>query len=161
MIERPPFASHVPAPEQMPSRGKGPLVIRSLIGVGLIVAVGEILQALPRQPSPPPPPPTCKTDWSKCTDNRDLMDNNKAMGDASYQCKVAAAELARYGTPEFSRVPFSTFYIGSDYITTGIAKLVDKGARFQNGFGAMQHMRVTCTFDLRENKVTDVFALPN
>lgn len=162
MFDRPPFSDHVPAQGKLPSQGKGPLVIRSLIGVGLIVAVGEILQALPRQPSPPPPPPTCKTDWSKCTDNRDLMKNNDGIFSARWDCKSAATKLATYGTPEFPRYDaFGTFYKGSDYITTGIATLVETEAKFQNGFGAMAHMRVVCTFDLRANKVTDVFALPD
>jgi hypothetical protein len=105
-------------------------------------------------------PSACKADWSRCTDNSDLMNNNDGMYSARRQCKSAATDLATYGTPEFPWQAFIAFAKGSDYITTGITRLIETEAKFQNGFGAMRHMRVTCTFDLRHNKVTDVVALP-
>jgi len=36
------------------------------------------------------------------------------------------------------------------------AVAIEPDAQFQNGFGAMAHSRVTCTYDLRAGKVIDV-----
>lgn len=99
----------------------------------------------------------CKTDWSKCADNADMMNNYGGMFDARFSCKSAAAELAKYGTPEFPWLYFFTSYKpGNDYVTSGVAVLSEKGAKFQNGFGAMAHVQLVCEYDLLQKKVTNV-----
>jgi len=41
-----------------------------------------------------------------------------------------------------------------------VAILIDTDAQFQNGFGAMAHSRVDCTFDPRTKRVTDIKVTP-
>ena len=72
------------------------------------------------------------------------------------ECKQAANDRAKYGSPEWPWLAFSTFYKGNNYVTSGIAVAIERDAQFSNGFGAMVHSRVTCTYDLRAKRVTDV-----
>lgn len=94
----------------------------------------------------------CISDWTKCTDNADMVNNYKGWFDAQYDCKLEATNLAKFGTPEWPRLYFSNFYPGTDY-STGNVTLVEPKAKFQNGFGAMEHSRIYCRYDLRTKKV--------
>lgn len=99
----------------------------------------------------------CKSDWTKCADNAEIANHYSQWFDAQFACKQAAIKQARYGTPVFpSLYFFSQFYPGTGYVTTGTATLVEPDAQFQNGFGAMVHSRVTCTYDLRAERVVSV-----
>ena len=99
----------------------------------------------------------CKTDWRKCADNADLANNYDGMTEAQIRCKRAATSMAKYGTPEFPWVfYFSSYRPGIDYVPSGIAILIENKAKFQNGFGAMAHVKLICEFDLREKKVVNV-----
>lgn len=101
--------------------------------------------------------PSCKTNWTLCTDNADLENNYLVDSSAPFDCKQEAIQRAKYGDPKFPwAYPFSTFYTGDQYPKTGIAILVEKAAQYQNGFGAMVHTRVTCTYDLRAKKVLNI-----
>jgi len=104
-----------------------------------------------------PASPSCKSDWTKCADNAEIANHYSQWFDAQFACKQAAIKQARYGTPVFpSLYFFSQFYPGTGYVTTGTATLVEPDAQFQNGFGAMVHSRVTCTYDLRTERVITV-----
>ena len=108
-------------------------------------------------------PPTCKSDWTLCTDNADLM-NEYLMNDgrAFYDCKAEASKRAKYGDPKFPwPFYFATFHKGNQYPKTGIAILIENEAQFQNGFGAMVHSKVTCTYDLHAQRVLDISIASN
>jgi hypothetical protein len=88
-------------------------------------------------------------------DNSDLVNNYLPDHDAQIDCELEAQSRARYGDPKFpSR--FGTFLKGNDYPKTGIAILIENEAQFQNGFGAMVHSTVRCTYDLRAKRVLNV-----
>jgi hypothetical protein len=102
--------------------------------------------------------PSCKTDWTKCADNAELVNNYSRWFHAQFECRREAIQQALYGTPVWpSSLHFFSNYIpGNRYITTGTATLIEPDAQFQNGFGAMVHSTVTCTYDLRAEHVVRV-----
>jgi hypothetical protein len=105
--------------------------------------------------------PSCKANWTLCTDNADLV-NNYLESDhtAQVDCQIQAAQYAKYGDPKFPSFAFDTYHVGNDYVRTGIAALIEPNAQFQNGFGAMVHSEVTCTYDLRAKRVVDINIAP-
>ena len=106
-------------------------------------------------PKPPPPAPSCKSDFTKCADIRDMANNYGGWSHGEFECKWEADKLAKYGTPEWSWMTFTKFYNGNDP-ATGTATLIDDDVKFQNGFGAMVHSRVECQYDFRAKKVINV-----
>jgi hypothetical protein len=138
--------------------------------VGLLLIIGIIMaysnrnqtsnQATEQNPTAPPKPPTqtelCRSDWTQCADNERLVNNYSDWSTVQVACKTAANDRAKYGTPEWPWFPFGTFYKGGNYVTSGIAVAVEPDAQFSNGFGAKVHSRVTCTYDLRAKRVTQV-----
>ncbi|MGH9806371.1 MAG: hypothetical protein ACRD9W_03780 [Terriglobia bacterium] len=109
----------------------------------------------------PAPATDCKSDWTKCSDNEDLVNNYSDWTKVQVECKEEANSEAKYGTPEWPWLPFGSFLKGTDYSTSGIATAIEADAQFQNGFGAMVHSTVTCRYDLRAQKVLDVSILPH
>jgi hypothetical protein len=119
------------------------------------------------QPKPIPAPPTqkelCQKDWTRCTDNEDLVNNYSGWLKVQAECQVDATERAKYGSPDWGswlRPKFGVFLKGTDYITTGTAVAIDPDVKFQNGFGAMARSEVRCTYDLRARRVVDVVITP-
>jgi hypothetical protein len=103
----------------------------------------------------------CKSDWTRCIDNSDLVNNYLEDHSAQNDCKSEAVKRARYGDPKFPWLYyFDTFYKGDQYPKTGIAILIEKDAQYQNGFGAMVHSEVTCTYDLRAKRVLNIEISP-
>jgi hypothetical protein len=130
-----------------------------LLVVGLILYSG-VLSSTDKQPraaSPAavPATPSCKSDWTKCTDNSDMANNYGGWFDVKYDCKKQANDLAKYGTPEWPWLAFSSFYPGTNY-STGIVTVIEPDAKFQNGFSAMVRSRVVCEYDLRAKRVINV-----
>ena len=123
--------------------------------IGVLIAIGSMVPA-------PAPGPTqaaalsCKTDWTKCADNADMANNFKGWFDVKYDCWKQAADMAKYGTPEFpSLFYFSSFRPGTDF-STGKVTVIENDAKYQNGFGAMARSRVVCDYDLNTHKVINV-----
>lgn len=120
----------------------------------------------PATPAPPRAPTLeeiCKEDWHRCTDNAQLVNNWKGWALVQVKCKRAANELAKYGTPDWGGwlyPTFSTFQTGTDYVTSGVAVVIEKDVKFQNGYGAMVRSEARCTFDLRSDQVIDVVVTP-
>jgi hypothetical protein len=103
----------------------------------------------------------CKTDWAKCADNSEMANHFEGWTRAQDLCQRAANEQARYGTTTvWPWVAFGRFRRGTDYVNSGIAVLIERDAQFQNGFGAMVHSEVVCTYDLRAEKVTNISISP-
>jgi hypothetical protein len=70
--------------------------------------------------------------------------------------RIAAIEAAKYGTPTWPFVPFQSFNEGKTYVESGLAVAIEPDARFQNAGGTMVRSRVTCTYDLRAQRVVNV-----
>lgn len=105
----------------------------------------------------------CESDWGKCADNEQLVGHYKGWTRVRAACQVEANALAKYGTPDWGgwlKPTFGTFLTGTDYVTRGVAVAIEGDAQFQNGFGAMVHSQVTCTYDLRANRVVDIEITP-
>jgi hypothetical protein len=128
------------------------------------VVVGLLMWVAPANRSSTPQVPKiadCSSDWTKCSDNADLVNNYSNWTHVQASCKVEASRQARYGTPVWPWGVFGSFYKGNTYITSGTAIAVEPDAQFQNGFGAMVHSQVTCTYDLRAERVLSVDILPH
>lgn len=96
----------------------------------------------------------CRTDWTKCKDNKDIANHNGMdYAHARSECRHAADQQAKFGTPEWSWYTFGTFQTGNSALVTGEMILVDRDVKFANGFGAMAHVTVTCLYDLRNKRV--------
>jgi hypothetical protein len=102
----------------------------------------------------------CRSDWTKCADNEQLVNNYRNWSDVQVECKYAANDRAKYGDPVWPWIPFGSFLKGNNYVTSGIATAVEPDAQFSNGFGAKVRSRVTCIYDLRTRRVTDVSIFP-
>jgi hypothetical protein len=76
--------------------------------------------------------------------------------DVQVACRIAAIEAAKYGTPTWPFVPFQSFNEGKTYVESGLAVAIEPDARFQNAGGTMVRSRVTCTYDLRAQRVVNV-----
>lgn len=100
--------------------------------------------------------PTCVSDWRKCKDNSDLVNNFSNILSIQSACKRAADDQAKYGTPEWPWLAFSSFYQGASYIDTGTVIVIEKKAKFQNIFGAMASATVTCMYDLKSKSIITV-----
>lgn len=103
-----------------------------------------------------PESPSCRTDWKVCASNEEMVNNWSGRIGVQVDCKMAANDFAKYGTPEWPWLALGNFRIGSDYISKGIAIAIEDNARFSNGFGAMAKVKVTCTYDLKNSKVIDI-----
>lgn len=98
----------------------------------------------------------CASDWRKCDNNGDLVNNYDGMTDAKVQCEMTAENMAKYGEPEFPWIAFGTYLKGNHYIEDGKVVLIEDDAQFQNGFGAMVNSTVRCVYDLRTEQVVDM-----
>jgi hypothetical protein len=107
-------------------------------------------------PSDATTPTSCISDWTKCDSNEQLVKQYSNWSHIRVDCKYAANDRAKYGDPVWPWIPFGNFYEGNNYVTSGIAIAVEPDAQFSNGFGAKVHSQVTCRYDLRAKRVTDV-----
>ena len=103
---------------------------------------------------------SCHSDWTKCADNEHLVNYYSDWSLVKVMCNQAANDRAKYGNPDWPWFPFGTFFTGNNYVISGIAIAVERDAQFSNGFGAMVHSQVTCRYDLRAKKVTNVDISP-
>jgi RNA polymerase subunit RPABC4/transcription elongation factor Spt4 len=129
-----------------------------LIVIG-IVALATVLSKAPNNTAQAPSS-LCQSDWTKCTDNEELVKNYSKWFDVRFDCKEQAKKQALYGTPVWPSRAFDYFLKGNEYVTSGMAVAIEPDAQFQNGFGAMAHSHVRCTYDLRAGRVTNVDILP-
>jgi hypothetical protein len=103
---------------------------------------------------------SCRSDWTKCVDNEQLVNQYSDWSLVQVRCKRAANDRAKYGSPDWPWLPFGSFYKGNNYVTSGVAVAIEPDAQFSNGFGAKVHSRVTCTYDLRTKRVSNVDISP-
>ena len=96
--------------------------------------------------------PDCHDDITLCKDNADVIKNFKNVSYAINMCKKAAAEKAKWGTPQWSDDIFPYYNTGNDFPKTKIIEITDRNARFSNGFGAMSKATVDCVYDFNNDK---------
>ena len=97
---------------------------------------------------------TCKSDWRKCSDNADLINNFSGVSYGRARCLAEAKARAKFGAPKFSSPPFGTFRDGNDYVKTGVAIMVEKDAQFQNApEGPWVQTNIVCKYDLADRQV--------
>jgi len=128
--------------------------------LGIITLVGLALFAHsfvpPKDVPAPPRNELCESDWTKCTDNAEIVRSYRGWLDVQVACRIAAIEAAKYGTPTWPFVPFQGFSEGKAYVESGLAVAIEPEAKFPNSAGAMIRSRVTCTYDLRTRRVVNV-----
>lgn len=123
----------------------------------LVVIGGVMLGFIMSQPeSRSPADQACYEDWKQCHSNQQMVDNYKRWHEIRNECLAAAKERAKYGEPQFSSEPFAFYYPAIDYTKDGYADLVEKRAKYQNGFGATVNTNVVCAYDLNINKVIEI-----
>ncbi|WP_315736290.1 MULTISPECIES: zinc ribbon domain-containing protein [unclassified Bradyrhizobium] len=132
------------------NRGCASVFVLLLVFIGVGAIIGD------RDDEKEKANPTCKSDWRRCSDNADLVNNFRDISYGQASCKTEAQKLAKFGEPKFPFLAFSTFYKGDNYVKSGIVTLVEKEAQFQNGFGAMVHSTVICKYDLNIKQAVDV-----
>jgi hypothetical protein len=138
------------------------------IAVGIALTIGALFIVVPIlssiEDASERNSPTCKSDYHRCADNGQLLRDYEHAFDVKFFCKREATARASYGEPQWPSRDADTFqyhYSGDSYVKTGQATVIEHDARFQNGFGAMVHSTVTCTYDLNTKKVVDVSITAN
>jgi predicted RNA-binding Zn-ribbon protein involved in translation (DUF1610 family) len=98
--------------------------------------------------------PTCVSDYTKCTDNKDVIDKHRNKNNIQMNiiCKNTANDVAKYGTPDLPFFAFGTYYTGRSYVDSGTAILIEKDAQFKNVFGSAEHVTATCFYDLKNDE---------
>jgi hypothetical protein len=97
----------------------------------------------------------CKSDWRKCANESDML-NNFDLSPIKSACKQEAAHRAKYGTPEWPQHAFALTAADTDTYRTGIVKMFEGHAKFQNVFGAMVRSRVECEYHLLAERVINL-----
>jgi hypothetical protein len=117
------------------------------------------------QPSQSSSESACSSDWHVCKDNADLVNNYQGWSSVQSACQNKVDSEVQYGEPKWPGFwaggPFSNFYPGTDYISTGIAVVVEKDVQIENAFGAMVHSTAICRYDLSTQTVLDASWSPN
>tara|TARA_B110000908_G_C10078327_1_gene368374 strand:- start:165 stop:704 length:540 start_codon:yes stop_codon:yes gene_type:complete len=98
---------------------------------------------------------SCVYNWKACEDNEDLVNNYEKYSEIPDACRVRAMGLAKYDT-SWGLSWFTTYYEGDTYIVDGNVTLVERGAKFENGFGAKKSVNLKCYYSLEQSAVTTV-----
>ena len=96
---------------------------------------------------------SCVNDYKACKDNEELVNRHVADDDISItvMCKLKAEAIVRFGEAELPWVPFRVYNKGTDFIDSGYATLIEPDTKVQNKYGAKEHVRAVCRYDLRRN----------
>ena len=139
-------------PQPEPKKHKTGCGVVLLLAVGLFVA---LMMSISSDSEKEAKNPTCKSDWHRCVDNADMVNNFKDWFSVRYDCERAAVKLAKYNEPKFVSHSFGRFYTGDNYVKTGIVTAIEPDAKFSNAFGAMVSSTVNCKYDLNRKLVID------
>ena len=157
-------------PTSRPGAGS---VVGLLFAVGLLLWFFSSINTTSTTTSPPADPSAslrdaaandsvarCRADWRQCDSNAQIVNNWRGWSLVQVRCKSASNTSAKYGEPKWPWFAFGSFYQGKSYLT-GKATVIEPDAQIQNGFGASEHVRVTCLYDLNSEAVLDVTTLPH
>ena len=104
-----------------------------------------------------PTKPSCKSDWRRCIDNTELVNNFEGIWGIKYDCRDQANKLAKYGDPKWpSYGYFGSYFANEHFLPSKRITLIEKDAQYQNGFGAFRHVGVRCVYDLEGGRVVSV-----
>jgi hypothetical protein len=149
------------APISAPSASRPPRRFRRLaLSVGVVVLLliaAKILAPNGKEATSPASDEkasNCNNDWTKCTDNADLMNHYSKMYEATSACKRALEQSVKFGDPEWTWGAFGKFWKGDDYPKTGLVKTIDPDVQIPNGFGAKEHSKVECWYNLDKKSAT-------
>jgi len=101
---------------------------------------------------------SCRSDYTACASQEELVDTYKEMTAARVSCKRAAQKLARYGDAELPFYSFGSYFPYENSAKSGKISLTEDDARYQNGFGAMEHVKLKCVYDLQAREVVEIIA---
>ncbi|HEY9211765.1 MAG TPA: hypothetical protein VIQ29_02800 [Ancylobacter sp.] len=101
---------------------------------------------------------TCRNDYTTCVSQEGLVDTYKEMTEARVSCKRAARKLAHYSDPDLPFYSFESYFPYENSAKSGKISLIENNARFQNGFGSMEHVELKCAYDLKTREVLEIFA---
>jgi hypothetical protein len=144
-----------PSPKRSGCAG---VMVFGLIGVAMLIAIGT--NSGGSKPTTPQQA-TCTSNWHLCSDNADIANHYSDYSHAKSSCQIEAEKLAKYGSPKWPWVAFGRFYNDGSAVKNGTITLIENDAQFQNGFGAMAHSSVTCTYNLNTKVVTNVVIAPH
>jgi hypothetical protein len=130
--------------------------LAATLGAVGLVSLSIVLGSGDHTAKPTAQDDACRYDWTKCVNNEQLVNHYSDWSHVQVECKHAANDRAKYGNPNWPWGYFETFRGGNDYVTSGVAIAVEPDVQFSNGFGGMVRSRVTCTYDLRAKRVTNV-----
>jgi len=101
---------------------------------------------------------TCRNDYTACASQEELVDTYPDMTEAHTSCKRAARKLSSYGDADLPFFSFESYFPYENSAKSGKISLIENNARFQNEFGAMEHVKLKCAYDLKTKKVLEIFA---
>lgn len=135
-----------------------------MIGVILVVLITAWMMFDPSPAIPPQggsrigeEPITCKSDYKKCADNTELVNNYDGITAARSACKRAVNDHVQYGEPSWSWYEgFEGFFTGDDFPKTGVVRMLDEQVKIQNQYGTNVKSKVTCNYDMSTKKVLQI-----
>jgi len=95
----------------------------------------------------------CVSDWRKCNNTSELVENNDQITMAQQRCETAADRQANYGEPEFPFIAFSSYLPDEEAFEKGKVTLLEDQAKFENQYGAMTKVEARCVYDLKSKSV--------
>jgi hypothetical protein len=102
----------------------------------------------------------CSRDWSKCADNRQLVQNYWQWPMIVTECQAAAERfIAPKGTAVAPAAPVETFTnyaVGNDYPNTGVAIVATPQFRYRDVSGGTQFASLECSYDLAKRSVIGI-----
>lgn len=137
-------------PQPIANQGLDPagyawFVVLGLMGLASMFSVANFGT---RWPASRPVAPSCRTDYSLCSSNEEMVKHYGRMFDARRACKNAVEETARFGVPDFNIYFFGTFDMSVDQ-ALGKVTLIDDDVRIKSGLTAPTRMRVVCSYDFK------------
>lgn len=100
----------------------------------------------------------CQNDWTKCSDNADMIEYYSKMNEAREACERSLVEnAAPFGELEYPPTSrpeptFGSFYPGNEYPKTGVVKIIQPRVRISSGTGAPVVSAVECWYNFRNEE---------
>jgi hypothetical protein len=135
------------------SNGNIALILIGLVSIGYFIATtnleGEEKKKTSMTPEDYSQLQTCSSDWRKCRDNSQLVNESGVLAQVASSCQTAAGYTGRYGAPSISFwSSFGHYRDGDDYIKTGIVQVGEPRAEYKNQFGGTTVIDVECYYNL-------------
>ncbi|HJW42530.1 MAG TPA: hypothetical protein VJ476_15045 [Rhizomicrobium sp.] len=103
--------------------------------------------------------PGCASDWTKCTDNAELVRDYGEWKQVPGLCQRATEIKSQTGAPQWLDRPFSATLPGNIYVSSGKAVAIAPDVAFVSA-DRVSHAKVVCEFDLKQHAVTSLYIVP-